>query len=487
VIYSHRSNVLHAMIAAMSDAMGISAKDVILPVVPMFHANAWGLGQSAPMIGAKLVMPGGKMDGASIYELLDTQKVTFTAAVPTVWLMLLQYLEETGKELPHLQRLHLARSGDGLVAVAVNADEDAASAAESAKRLGLTMTIGLNDNEVYRTLGVRTLPTLFAVDKQGRLRARWDGYRPGLEREIAATVDKLLAGSDDGTTREVASVIEGQGKLEARWLRDLPGSADGVIGLPPGILGGVRVVASGGDELLSFDAAGEAIARLKVGAGSGRLYDLGVAADGTRQLAGFRPGATSVSVIALRTGDVHTIALPAPLIDFALTGDSTGDGRRITVATLRGAGQAKPTDDRVAMLDGREAVRSVAAGSNGAVLALSEDGTIGSFDRTSPAWKKRAASGAHVLAVRSEGAVIGPQTVMAAVSGRFLSGDGRQIAVATYTGHVALVDEASGRVVFDASWASVHDLGVADLDGDGLDELLVSAGRSIVALGAPKR
>lgn len=105
VVYSHRSNVIHAMMACMPDAMGIGAKDVILPVVPMFHANAWGLGQAAPMIGAKLVMPGGKMDGESIYELLDTEKVTFTAAVPTVWLMLLQYLEQTGKTLPHLNKV----------------------------------------------------------------------------------------------------------------------------------------------------------------------------------------------------------------------------------------------------------------------------------------------------------------------------------------------------------------------------------------------
>ena len=110
VLYSHRSNVLHAMMAAMPDAMGISSRDVILPVVPMFHANAWGLGQSAPMIGAKLVMPGGKMDGASIYELLDTERVTFTAAVPTVWLMLLQYLEETAKPLPHLQKVVIGGS-----------------------------------------------------------------------------------------------------------------------------------------------------------------------------------------------------------------------------------------------------------------------------------------------------------------------------------------------------------------------------------------
>lgn len=110
VLYSHRSNVLHAMMAAMPDAMGLSSRDVILPVVPMFHANAWGLGQSAPMIGAKLVMPGGKMDGASIYELLDTEQVSFTAAVPTIWLMLLQYLEETGSRLDHLKRVVIGGS-----------------------------------------------------------------------------------------------------------------------------------------------------------------------------------------------------------------------------------------------------------------------------------------------------------------------------------------------------------------------------------------
>ncbi len=110
VVYSHRTNVLHAMIVALPDAMGISSKDVVMPVVPMFHANAWGLAQSVPMIGAKFVMPGGKMDGASIYELLDTEKVSFTAAVPTVWLMLLQYLEETGKELPHLKKVVIGGS-----------------------------------------------------------------------------------------------------------------------------------------------------------------------------------------------------------------------------------------------------------------------------------------------------------------------------------------------------------------------------------------
>jgi fatty-acyl-CoA synthase len=93
-----------------SDAIGIGARDTVLPVVPMFHANAWGIAFSAPAVGSKLVLPGAKMDGESIYELLDGEKVTFTAAVPTVWLMLLQYLEQTGKKLPILKKVVIGGS-----------------------------------------------------------------------------------------------------------------------------------------------------------------------------------------------------------------------------------------------------------------------------------------------------------------------------------------------------------------------------------------
>ena len=110
VLYSHRSNVLHSMIAALPDSMGVASTDVILPVVPMFHANCWGLALTSPMVGATLVMPGAKLDGASIYELLDKYKVSFTAAVPTVWLMLLQDLEKTGAMLPHLKHVVIGGS-----------------------------------------------------------------------------------------------------------------------------------------------------------------------------------------------------------------------------------------------------------------------------------------------------------------------------------------------------------------------------------------
>jgi len=110
VLYSHRSNVLHSMAANMGDALGMKSADAILPVVPMFHANAWGIAFAAPAVGAKLVMPGANMDGESIYELLDKEGVTVTAAVPTVWLMLLQYLEKTKSELPKLERVVIGGS-----------------------------------------------------------------------------------------------------------------------------------------------------------------------------------------------------------------------------------------------------------------------------------------------------------------------------------------------------------------------------------------
>jgi len=106
VVYSHRSNVLHAMAATGADALGLSSRDTVMPVVPMFHANAWSLAFSAPMAGAALVLPGARMEGAAIYELLDTEKVTCTAAVPTVWMMLLQHLEQHPEaKLRHLERV----------------------------------------------------------------------------------------------------------------------------------------------------------------------------------------------------------------------------------------------------------------------------------------------------------------------------------------------------------------------------------------------
>jgi fatty-acyl-CoA synthase len=110
VLYSHRSNVLHAMMVVTPDAFDLSCEDTIMPVVPLFHANGWSIAFSAPMVGSKLVLPGAKLDGASVYELLEGERVTMTAAVPTIWLMLLSHLEANKSRLSTLRRVLIGGS-----------------------------------------------------------------------------------------------------------------------------------------------------------------------------------------------------------------------------------------------------------------------------------------------------------------------------------------------------------------------------------------
>ena len=103
VLYSNRSTILHAYAASLPDIFNCSARSVILPVVPMFHVNAWGIPYFATMNGAKLVFPGAALDGKSLYELFESEKVTQTAGVPTVWLALLAYVKQNGLRFSTLQ------------------------------------------------------------------------------------------------------------------------------------------------------------------------------------------------------------------------------------------------------------------------------------------------------------------------------------------------------------------------------------------------
>jgi len=106
VVYSHRSTVLHCYASCLPDAFALSRNDVTMPIVPMFHVNGWGIVYGAPMCGVKLVMPGAKMaDGETLCDLINSEGITCSAGVPTVWLALLQYLEKSGKSVDSLQRV----------------------------------------------------------------------------------------------------------------------------------------------------------------------------------------------------------------------------------------------------------------------------------------------------------------------------------------------------------------------------------------------
>jgi fatty-acyl-CoA synthase len=110
VLYSHRSNFIHTLLGMQTTVLGATPNEVILPVVPMFHANAWGIAFAGPASGARLVMPGAKMDGASIYELIETEQVTFSAAVPTVWQGLLTHLRENNLKIPSVKKVLIGGS-----------------------------------------------------------------------------------------------------------------------------------------------------------------------------------------------------------------------------------------------------------------------------------------------------------------------------------------------------------------------------------------
>ena len=109
VVYTHRSNVLHAMTSATPDMLNLSSRDRVMPVVPLFHANGWSIGYTAPLVGASMVMPGREMTPEALFEMLE-KGVTVTAAVPTIWLLLLNYLKSNQLKLSTLERVIIGGS-----------------------------------------------------------------------------------------------------------------------------------------------------------------------------------------------------------------------------------------------------------------------------------------------------------------------------------------------------------------------------------------
>jgi fatty-acyl-CoA synthase len=190
VLYSHRSNFLHTLVTLQSDVMGLSNRDVILPVVPMFHANAWGLALSGPAVGAKMVMPGQKMDGASIHELLETEGVTFSAAVPTVWQMLLQHLQATGDKLSTLKRVVIG--GSAVPEALVRAFRDDYG-------VDVTHAWGMTETSPLGTQSTQSARTA-ALSPEEQLKFKLKQGRPPVTVQLKLTDDQNAPLPHDGTT-----------------------------------------------------------------------------------------------------------------------------------------------------------------------------------------------------------------------------------------------------------------------------------------------
>lgn len=188
VLYSHRSNVLHAMAANQTDVFGCGANDVVLPIVPMFHANAWAIAFVAPMCGAKFVMPGAKLDGQSVYELLEGEKVTFTAAVPTVWQGLLGFLRENNLKPTTLKRV--AIGGSAIPEIVLRAFEEDFG-------VEVIHAWGMTEMSPIGTTG-KLLPEHYAQDHESQIRAKMKQGRVPFTVEMKIVDDESKRVPHDG-------------------------------------------------------------------------------------------------------------------------------------------------------------------------------------------------------------------------------------------------------------------------------------------------
>lgn len=206
VVYSHRSNVLHAMAVIQPDMLGLSSRDVMMPVVPLFHANAWSTGFSTPMAGAGMVLPGRALDPASLLEMLG-EGVTVSAAVPTVWLPLLAHLRETGQGLPDLDRVVIGGSSCPRAVIEAFQEEYGVQVIHA---WGMTETSPLGTLCTFK-------PEAMAMDREARLDLQGTVGHPPF------TVDLGIRGDDgawlpwDGETQGRLQ-IRGSGVV-ARYLK----------------------------------------------------------------------------------------------------------------------------------------------------------------------------------------------------------------------------------------------------------------------------
>ena len=172
-LYSHRSTVLHAYAASLPDAMGLSAEDVVLPVVPRFHVNAWGLPYTAPLTGATLVFPGPQLDGASLYALFESERVTVSAGVPTVWLGLLDHVRRHGRRFSSLRRAVIGGSA-----------------------CPPSMLRTLEDDHGVRVIHAWGMTELSPLGTLARLKARHEALPPAERRRLLEKQGRAMAGID---------------------------------------------------------------------------------------------------------------------------------------------------------------------------------------------------------------------------------------------------------------------------------------------------
>lgn len=385
-------------------------------------------------------------------------------------------------ELPKIQALYEAERERGLEVVAINAEEPEELVRRTAGRLGLTLPVARYDAALDAVFKVRVLPTTVLLDREGRVRARWDGYEPGQEALVADKARKLLGDDPEGRPRKIAGIVAGAGRVERAWAREF---ADAVTGLA--VLrspGGIRIAAAAGRSVSLLDSRGEPSG--KVAFSGGRILALHAPRATGPDLAAFRTGGTEIAFLDLDSGRAKTWRAPAPVFDMAAVPAGRKEvALRVALATSTGvhlldteamaASRAGGAGETLSLAV--EGGRILALEARGRLLALDGSGHLLEETDVGPAAARLVPSGPA-----SAGFGVGPSWIAASAAGRFLGGADFQIAAATVGGQLVLLDAASGEELVRAEWPGISALAAADLDGDGAEELLVASDRFVAAL-----
>jgi hypothetical protein len=368
----------------------------------------------------------------------------------------------------------------GVLAIAVNVLEAVDTAREYAAALDLEMPVGIYRSEMNPALWNDALPTVLVIDSEGRLRGRWDGYRPGIESEVRALVERLLHAGPD-PQREVARVHTGAEAFAVRWWRDgLVGIGRAAIGRIDGTPG---ILAGGRRWLMLFDADG-ATARDWPGDPAASALRL---APGTGSIAGFRPGGTDLVLFDALGDEPRRLRLDAHVFDVAWWSDGP-DTTRVLAATDRGLRAIDPASGASAIVDDRPASGVAATASVGGIAVLRLDGTLDRWRAPSEPVgapvRVPVGSWRLIEARETPGIGVASSAVLDAAAGRFVANEAELVALLLAPARVVVTRPEDGRILFDASWPGASSLAAGDVDGDGIDELAVLGSSSLGIVAA---
>ncbi len=399
----------------------------------------------------------------------------------TFWASWCQPCQE---ELPMLQALYDSERDKGLTIIAINGQEPKGIALPFARQLGLTMPIAHYQAKFHEMLNVATLPTTILIDRWGRMQGRWSGYQPGQEKEVERATRLLLA-MGERPTESFAQVLTGDGLLEAVWSREISAPIDG-LALEQSE-GGPKLLLSTARSVLVIDASGETEERRIGDAILALMRRADLDGDGEAELVGFRRGGSNLIRLSESTWKPERRAAPHPVLDVELLQARDPETKGTMLLGTVGGLYTEVDGAEAVRIDGIEVVQDIAAlqrSEASQVIALDGDESWRRIDlaASSVAEPVPAPAGTRRIVPGRSGFGLAPGVVTAATEVEILSGGDTAIAVATAAGQLVLLDSATGKERFRARWEGVHDLIAADLNGDGVEELVVAAGRRVTVL-----